>query len=1274
MDVSNGCTKMGAQSGDSMHGDEEQRATNNGDYLISLFSATNDGHFHALIDTIPSMIWVAGPDQKRTFFNKKWLDFTGHNLAEELGDGWTAGIYPNDYADYIEIYQQAFATCQVFERDFRLRKKTGEYCWMMDRGAPHFSSTGEFLGYSGSCIDITDRKQAEQQLATQQAVTRVLAAATTLEAALGELLPAFGRHLEAEICHFWQPNAGHQQLICSASHSTAAINTWQAGPDQTTQPADLLRQPQALSLAADSTLPGRVWQNKVVGWVTDSAQAANTARGASMIALGLQTDFAFPILAGEDCIAVLEFFSRQRLTPDQSLLDMLIAIGRMIGQFMQRLQAEEALRVREERFRIVSELTSDHAYELRLEPGNKTTFEWAAGALESITGYTLAEFEQINGWYSTIYPDDQAIIEERQRKLLAGQTDDRVYRVVTKSGETRWLRSYARPLLDDTQGVVRIIGAVRDITENRRTRNNQQFLNELATQIRPLTDPTEIGRAVIGALGAYLQATYCSFNEIDLEGRHITVQRDWRADGTSRIKGTRPLAAEFGSVLTDAGRAGQTLVIKDVNTDPRLPPELAQGMRKFGAYAVLAAPCRRENQWVATLTVQHSAPRPWHPDEVTLVEAVATLAWGAIEKARAEQALRHSEEQLRLITDAVPSLIAYIDHEEHYQFVNAAYERWFDRPREQIIGHKLSEFVSETTHANARPYINAALAGQAVTFEVQTRRRDGAPVIFLFSYTPHIAHDGQVQGFYTLVTDITERKQAEDALRVSEARFRGTFEQAAVGLAHVSIDGKFLRVNQRSCEIYGYSSAELLQTTPYAITHPDDLTPNLQNNQRLLAGEIATYSLEKRYLRKDGATIWTNLTVSVQRAPTTGTPQYFIAVLEDISTRKEAELALRAAQQQQAELLALLESLLDNAPFGFAFFDRQYRHLRINQTLADLNHLPVADHVGRSIREVLPGASEWVITSIDQVFASQQGIYNVEVKGQAIVAQGTEQDWMISFYPVKAGGVTTAVGILVIEITERKRQEEALKQLNETLEQRVLERTAELQQRSQELVRRNQELDQFAYVASHDLKAPLRAIDHLAHWISQDAGDSLPVKSQEHLAKLHGRVNRMEKLLDDLLAYSRVGRIEEIPEQVDTGALIADIIKLLAPPESFTITVQAKMPQLTTARIPLELVLRNLINNAIKHHDRLDGLIQITARDLGASIEFSITDDGPGIQEQFYERIFQMFQTLKPRDQVEGSGIGLAIVKKIIESRGGAIWVEAAVDRGAIFRFTWPNA
>lgn len=246
-------------------------------------------------------------------------------------------------------------------------------------------------------------------------------------------------------------------------------------------------------------------------------------------------------------------------------------------------------------------------------------------------------------------------------------------------------------------------------------------------------------------------------------------------------------------------------------------------------------------------------------------------------------------------------------------------------------------------------------------------------------------------------------------------------------------------------------------------------------------------------------------------------------------------------------------------------------------------------------------------------------------------------------------------------------RETALSELNTTLEQRV-------QQRTMELERSNQELDQFAAVASHDLKAPLRGMKQLVTWIAEDAKDALPPPSQTHLAKLQGRIQRMEKLLDDLLAYARVGRERHPTTWVHLGELIRDVTDILASPAGFTVNVCGAMPRMQTERVPLETVFRNLIGNAIKHHHRpTEGLVNICAQVRENCIEFTVTDNGPGIAPEFHHRIFEIFQTLKPRDQVEGSGLGLAVVKKTIESRGGTIRVESADGDGTCFCFTWPK-
>jgi len=223
------------------------------------------------------------------------------------------------------------------------------------------------------------------------------------------------------------------------------------------------------------------------------------------------------------------------------------------------------------------------------------------------------------------------------------------------------------------------------------------------------------------------------------------------------------------------------------------------------------------------------------------------------------------------------------------------------------------------------------------------------------------------------------------------------------------------------------------------------------------------------------------------------------------------------------------------------------------------------------------------------------------------------------------------------------------------------------------LERTNRELDSFAYAASHDLRAPLRGIANLAQWIEEDllASDQLKPDIREMLELLRLRMHRMEGLIEGLLQYSRAGRAHQEPEQVDVGELVQVVVDLLAPPGTVSITIASNLPTIKTERLLLQQVFMNLINNAIKHAQRDSTTIEISSRRLGPFYEFAVSDDGPGIAPEFHERIWGIFQTLESRDRVEGAGIGLALVKKIVESQQGRVWVESLPGEGATFKFLW---
>jgi PAS domain S-box-containing protein len=360
--------------------------------------------------------------------------------------------------------------------------------------------------------------------------------------------------------------------------------------------------------------------------------------------------------------------------------------------------------------------------------------------------------------------------------------------------------------------------------------------------------------------------------------------------------------------------------------------------------------------------------------------------------------------------------------------------------------------------------------------------------------------------------------------------------------------------------------------------------------------------------------------------------------------------------EQTAETLAIV----GHAPDGIVTFDGNGRILRCNTAFeqifgAQQSGLDLVD-MRRLLRDEAP------LMALLTAEGADAAPFDC---GQAAVGRrldGTEFPMECSVSRIEGRGGIRYVAV-IRDISERR-----------AAEGKLMETMQALEAAKEAALRSNAELDSFAYVASHDLRAPLRVIRNAASWLAEDLGDTLSKESQENIGLMRSRVDRMDRLLIDLLEHSRIGRATQDTRLMSGADLIDDIAHLAALPDGFTLDASEAVNRLILPRMPLKTVLMNLVSNAVKHHDKSQGRIEIdVARGDDGGLTFSVTDDGPGIAPEYHERIFEMFQTLKSRDRVEGSGMGLAIVRKTVAHVGGDIWLRSAPGEGCTVSFTWPH-
>ncbi len=671
-----------------------------------------------------------------------------------------------------------------------------------------------------------------------------------------------------------------------------------------------------------------------------------------------------------------------------------------------------------------------------------------------------------------------------------------------------------------------------------------------------------------------------------------------------------------------------------------------------------------------------------HIMEVTSDDEVGKLAQAfslMIENLKErEMELRHSEEKFRSIFENSPLGLVHCDAQGIVTTCNDSFVRIIGTPRENMIGLDCMRDLNDEKLTEA---VIEALAGRTGHYEGEyTSLITNKTVHIRSDIAPIVGYDGSVNGAIGLYEDVSVRLRMEKELRESEEKYRRLHETMRDAFVIVDMTGSIQEVNQAYQDMLGYSSEELRSLTYVDLTPEKwhSIEAGIVRDQILPKGYSDIY--EKEYRKKDGTILPVELRTFLMRDEV-GTPYSMWAIVRDVSQRKQNEAAIRdlnknlerRVRERTAELSAEIEerkqiekalresegkykALYEASGDGILLMDRNGAILDANRaslymfgySLDEIRGTKIKDLIHPEDFEIVPYRFQELLIGeflrVDRRMRKKNGSYvTVEIIGTRI-----EENLFQGIYR---------------DITERIQMQDLLRT-----------RAGELTESNEQLLRSNKDLEQFAYVASHDLQEPLRTVTSALQMFEKEHRGKFGKRSDQLIDFAVGGAKKMQSLIRDLLAYSRLNAREsfgaaDMKEVLDEST---ENLRSLIGEKNSHITYD-EMPTISGDPVQLVQLLQNLIGNALKFGPATSPKVHVSARKDGHEWVFSVKDNGIGIQEKYFEKIFVIFQQLSKKGPVDGTGIGLAIAKKIVERHCGRIWVESEIGVGSTFYFTIPD-
>jgi len=930
----------------------------------------------------------------------------------------------------------------------------------------------------------------------------------------------------------------------------------------------------------------------------------------------------------------------------------------------ERLEAERMLSQSEKRFRALVE--NNEGIISMLDKNRKTIFRSASAA--RITGWSNEEFENIDT-YEYVHPDDLKKAIETFALALdnPGIAFPHLLRVKHKDGHYIWLEGVINNLLHE-KAIGGIISNLRNVTKRKNAeikliKANRLYalISQVNQMIVRISDHETIFKEVCKIAIDFGKFKMAWIGITDIETNTVTavVHAGEESGYLNQIKviSTRDIPEGRGPTGS-AVRTGKFTVCNDIENDPLMAPWKEEAISR-GYRSLIALPIKKFGNVIGAFTLYAGERNFFDAEEIALLEeATGDVSFGLelFEKEelrkKAEERILESEQSYHTLAEISPSGIFRTDTRGNTTYVNS---RWC-----KIAGFSAEEAMGtgwqKAVHVDDKKKLlegwkKALVANEPSMVEYRMLRPDGTGVWVIGQSNPERNLDNQIIGYVGTVMDITERKKVEAAIIESEEKYRVLVAEASEGIFISDSNGRFVTVNASACRLSQYTEDELLQMSIYDFLTHDDIQERPLQFDAVRAGK--TVVVERVLKLKDGTLNHLEITSKLL------TDGRLLSLVRDISDRKKAEAAILLSNERYNLVskatndsiwdLNILTGATNRTGDGF-------------KTLFGYENESANDPEHHWTKLIHPEDLEKVNASQILVFMNPNEYY-WEQEYRFLKRDGNYAFVYDKGYIIRdeAGNAIRMIGAMQ-DISRQKENESHLIKLNESLLAKSIE-----------LADSNAELEQFAFVASHDMQEPLRMVTSFLLLLEKKYKSSLDDTGKKYIHFAVDGAKRMRQIILDLLEFSRVGQNYIQPKELDLNELIHEIESLYRKQieEKNASIGFDKLPVIIASESPIRQVFQNLIGNALKYSkDETPVRIKIEAIDLNDYWQFSVADNGIGISKDYYEKIFVIFQRLHNSEEFSGTGIGLAVTKKIIEKIGGKIWVQSEEGKGSTFYFT----